>query len=111
MISAQNPHQPLQMTLLTNRLAQSRLQSGRIDNVFFFLVTPSPPLPLPPSLMTPDVDLSGSVAALATNRKALEDRLMIAIAALLDRLDMIGMAEQTQRLHRTVKLVDGRSQV
>src|SRR6266849_6436584 len=57
------------------------------------------------------MELSRSMAALATDRITLEDRLAIAIAALLDRIDMIGMAEQTQRLDRPVELVDRRSQM
>src|SRR5437870_10265194 len=117
------------MTLLANRFPQGRFQSPGIDDAFIRkrrfriedrgwvkrgLFNPRSSiliLRFSDILVAPDMELSRSMAALATDRITLENRLAIAIAGLLDRIDMVGMAEQTQRLDGTIELVNGRSQV
>src|SRR5262249_18613204 len=76
---AQHARLALEVALLTDRLAQLRLQAARVDDV---LPRPGPHVPLP-----------RPVAALAADGVARKHRPLVAVEAVLPRRRPIGVAE------------------
>src|SRR4051812_9109658 len=68
------------MTLLADRLAQRRLQALRADDVVL--------------AGRPRVQLAGAVAALAADGVPADDRFVIAVARVFDRLDAVDVTVQ-----------------
>ena len=83
-----DPVVALQVTLFADSRSKRGLEMPRIDDC---QVTPID------QLLTLRVQFARTVAAFATNRMALEDRLFISVQRVNDRFDTVGMTKQTVR--------------
>jgi hypothetical protein len=88
-----------QVALFADRHAQGRLQVPWIHDGQLSTVD---------KLLSSRVQFTGSVASLAADRVAAENRLFVAVGGVLNRLDSVRMTEQTARFDRAVKVWIGR---
>ena len=92
-----HPGDSLKVTLFANRVAQGGIEPAGVHNrrpVGVVLIA---------GLPGPHVQIAGTVAALAADGHALEDRRAVAINCVRDRLDRVGVAKQARRLGRPLE--------